>query len=204
MPDHWPLARGKVGYVGQAVAVVLGTDKYGVVDAAGRSIVDYDPLPVVIDPEAALEDGAPLIHDEFGTNKVFEWSLAGGDVEAAFADADVVVEKRIVNHRTAGAAIEPRGVLAEWREGKLTLWSATQIPHIVPRDPLDPARDHRGQDPRRGARGRRRLRLQAAGLRRGGARLLVRAQDRPAGQVDRDALGGDGSSRTTGATRSTT
>jgi carbon-monoxide dehydrogenase large subunit len=130
VPDHWPLARDKVGYVGQAVAVVLGTDKYAVVDAAGLVVVDYDPLPVVLDPEKALEDGSPIIHDEFGTNTVFEWSLPGGDVEAAFRDADVVVEKRIVNHRTAGAAIEPRSFMAQWREGKLTLWSSTQIPHI--------------------------------------------------------------------------
>ena len=63
VPDHWPLARGKVGYVGQAVAVVLGDDKYAVVDAAEDVIVEYDPLPVVTDPEAALEDGAPIIHD---------------------------------------------------------------------------------------------------------------------------------------------
>jgi aerobic carbon-monoxide dehydrogenase large subunit len=130
VPDHWPLARGKVGYVGQAVAVVLGSDKYAVVDAAEQVIVDYDPLPVVTDPEKALEADAPVIHDEYDSNKVFEWSLAGGDMEAAFRDAEVVVEKRIVNHRTAGGAIEPRGVLAEWREGKLTLWSSTQIPHI--------------------------------------------------------------------------
>ena len=56
VPDHWPLARDKVGYVGQAVAVVLGPDKYGVVDAAEDIVVEYDPLPVVTDPEAALED----------------------------------------------------------------------------------------------------------------------------------------------------
>jgi carbon-monoxide dehydrogenase large subunit len=131
VPDHWPLARDKVGYVGQAVAVVLGPDKYAVVDAAEDVIVEYDPLPVVTDPEQALEDGAPVIHEEFGTNKVFEWSLPGGDVEGAFRDADVVVEKRIVNHRTSGAAIEPRAALAEWRQGKLTMWSSTQIPHIA-------------------------------------------------------------------------
>jgi carbon-monoxide dehydrogenase large subunit len=131
VPEHWPLARDKVGYVGQAVAVVLGPDKYAVVDAAEDVVVEYESLPVVIDPEAALEDGAPIIHDEFGTNKVFEWSLEGGDVEAALADSDVVLERRIVNHRTAGGAIEPRGALAEWREGRLTLWSSTQIPHIA-------------------------------------------------------------------------
>jgi aerobic carbon-monoxide dehydrogenase large subunit len=131
VPDHWPLARDKVGYVGQAVAVVLGRDKYGVVDAAEDVVVQYEPLPVVVDPEAALEDGAPIIHESFGTNQVFHWALEGGDVEATLAASDVVLEKRIVNHRTAGAAIEPRGALAEWREGRLTLWSSTQIPHIA-------------------------------------------------------------------------
>ena len=56
-PEHWPLAKGEVKYVGQGVAVVLGEDKYAVVDAAEQVLVDYDPLPVVVDPEKALEDG---------------------------------------------------------------------------------------------------------------------------------------------------
>ena len=126
-----PLATDVVRFVGDIVAVVVAETRAQAMDAAEAVIVDYDPLPVVVDPEAALEDGSPLVHEEYGTNQVFEWSLAGGDVEAAFAGSDVVVEKRIVNHRTAGAAIEPRGVLADWREGKLTFWSATQIPHIT-------------------------------------------------------------------------
>ena len=131
VPEHWPLARDKVGYVGQAVAVVIGTDKYGVVDAAEDVIVEYDPLPVVVDLEKALEEESHVIHDEHEENQVFEWSLGGGDLEAAFRDADVVIERRIVNHRIAGAAIEPRGCVAEWRAGWLTLWSSTQIPHIL-------------------------------------------------------------------------
>jgi carbon-monoxide dehydrogenase large subunit len=131
VPEHWPLARGKVGYVGQAVALVVGTDRYAVVDAAEQVLVDYEPLPVVVDPEQALEEGSPLVHDEFGTNTVFEWSIGGGDVDAGLAEADVVVERRIVNHRIAGAAIEPRGVLAEYRADRLTLYSSTQIPHIA-------------------------------------------------------------------------
>ena len=131
VPDHWPLARGKVGYVGQPVAVVLGRDRYSVVDAVEDVVVEYDPLPVVVDPEKALEPGSPIIHEEFGTNKVFEWSLPGGDLEAAMSQSDVIVERRIANHRTAGAAIETRGALAEWRSGELTMWSATQIPHIA-------------------------------------------------------------------------
>jgi aerobic carbon-monoxide dehydrogenase large subunit len=131
VPEHWPLARGKIGYVGHAVAVVIGSDKYGVIDAAEKVLVEYDPLPAVIDVEKALEDGAPVIHEDFGTNKCFEWSLGGGDIEAAFSEADVVVERRVVNHRTAGGAIEPRACLADFRAGYLTLWSSTQIPHIL-------------------------------------------------------------------------
>jgi carbon-monoxide dehydrogenase large subunit len=102
-----------------------------VVDAAEDVIVEYDPLPVVTDPEQALEDGAPVIHDAFGSNKSHEWSLGGGDLEQGFADADVVIERRVVNHRTAGGAIETRGVVADWRANALTLWTATQIPHIL-------------------------------------------------------------------------
>ena len=131
VPDHWPLARDKVGYVGQCVAAVIGRDKYSVVDAAEDVVVEYDPLPVVVDPEAALEDSSPTVHDDYDTNSVFEWSIGGGDVDAGLADADVVVERRIVNHRTAGAAIEPRGVLATWQADRLTLYSSTQIPHIA-------------------------------------------------------------------------
>jgi carbon-monoxide dehydrogenase large subunit len=129
-PPHWPLARDAVKHVGDPVAVVLGDDRYAVIDAAEDVVVEYDPLPVVTDPEAALA-GPPFVHDQFGTNQVHQWSLAGGDVEAGLADADVIVERRVINHRTAGAAIEPRGVLADHRAGELVLWSSTQVPHFV-------------------------------------------------------------------------
>ena len=70
----------------------------------------------VTDIEAALEDGSPLVHDELGTNECHQWSLGGGDIEAALRRAaDVVIERRVVNHRIAGAPIEPRGVLADCR-----------------------------------------------------------------------------------------
>src|SRR6185503_10712441 len=102
-PDHWVLAKGEVKHVGDPVALVIGEDRYGVVDAAEDVIVDYDPLPVVTDPEKALA-GGDLVHPDLGSNKVHEWSL-GGDVEAALDGADVVIEHRFVNHRTAGAPI---------------------------------------------------------------------------------------------------
>ena len=130
MPERWPLARGKVCHVGDAVAMVIGEDRYGVVDAAQLVNVEYEPLPVIIDVEEALKDEI-LVHESLGTNKTHEWSMGGGDVDAAIAEADVVVEQRIVNHRTAGAAIEPRGVIAEYRYDQLTVWSSTQVPHLV-------------------------------------------------------------------------
>jgi carbon-monoxide dehydrogenase large subunit len=131
-PEHWPLARGAVKHVGDPVAVVIGEDRYAVNDAAEDVFVEYDPLPVIVDPEAAVAgDGGAFVHEQFQTNKVHEWTLAGGDVDAGFAEADVIVERRVVNHRIAGAPIECRGVLADYRAGSLTLYSATQVPHFV-------------------------------------------------------------------------
>ena len=130
-PDHWVLAKGEVKHVGDPVALVIGDDRYAVVDAAEDVVVEYDPLPVVTDPEKALEDGSPLVHEQFGTNKVCDWSMGGGDLEAGFAEADVIIERRVVNHRMAGGAIEPRGVLAEYRGDRLTVWSSTQVPHFL-------------------------------------------------------------------------
>jgi len=129
-PPHWPLARGEVNHVGDPVAVVIGDDRYAVADAADEVIVEYESLPAVVDPEAAIA-GGPFVHEELGSNKVHEWSLPGGDVEAGFAEADVIVERRVVNHRIAGAPIECRGVIADYRAGSLTLYSATQVPHFV-------------------------------------------------------------------------
>ena len=106
------------------------------------------------------------IHD-LSTNKVHEWSLGGGDVDAGFAQADVVIERRVVNHRTAGGAIEPRAVLADYRAGApdaVVVHADPALPAALPRHH---ARPQRGPHPRDRARGRRRLRLQAADLRRG-------------------------------------
>jgi carbon-monoxide dehydrogenase large subunit len=130
-PERWPLARGHVAHVGDAVALVVGDDKYVVVDAAQKVSVEYESLPVVVDVEEALKDET-LVHESLGTNKAHEWSMGGGgDIEQALADSDVVVERRIVNHRTAGASIEPRGCIAEYRAGGLTVWSSTQVPHLL-------------------------------------------------------------------------
>lgn len=130
-PDHMPLKSGEVKCVGDPVAVVIGSDKYGVVDAAELVIVEYDPKEAVVDPEAALKDGSALVWEDFGTNKSHEWAVAGGDIDAALEGSDIVLEHRIANHRIAGAPIEPRGAMVEPRGDTLTLTTSTQIPHIT-------------------------------------------------------------------------
>jgi carbon-monoxide dehydrogenase large subunit len=130
-PEFWPLARDRVACVGAPVALVVADDPYRAADAVEVVAVDYEPLPVVVDPLAALEAGAPLVHPEFGTNVCHEWAIDGGDLEAGFAAADVIVERTIRNHRIAGAPMETRGVVAEARGDRVNVWTSTQNPHLV-------------------------------------------------------------------------
>ena len=130
-PAYWPLARGQVKHVGDPVAVVVAVSKGAALDAADEVVVEYDPKPAVVDPEAALEDGSPLVWESFGTNKTHEWAVSGGDFEAAAAEAEVTVEHRFSNHRTSGAPIEPRCSIAEPRGDHFTLYSTTQVPHVA-------------------------------------------------------------------------
>jgi len=130
---HPALAVGKVRYTGDAVAVVVAEERYIARDALDLIEVDYEPLPVVVDAEKAIEPGAPQLHDEVPNNTTFVWKVAGGDVDKAFREAEVVVKERIVNQRLIPNAIEPRGIVAQYNPGSgdLTMWSATQIPHLV-------------------------------------------------------------------------
>lgn len=132
-PMHRPLATDKVRYQGDGVAVVLAESRAQANDATELVEVEYDPLPAVTDPEKALEDGAPILHDEFGTNHCFTWKLEAGDVEGVFGSAPVTVNERYRQQRLIPNAIEPRGILAQYlpAQDEYTLWSATQIPHIL-------------------------------------------------------------------------
>jgi carbon-monoxide dehydrogenase large subunit len=132
-PDRYPLASSKVRCVGEAVAVVLAESSYIAADAADAVFVDYDPLPVVTDPEEAMKAGAPVVHETWGDNIAYRWSNSGGDVDAAFADAEVKVELRLENQRVVGNAMEPRAVLARYDQddGAFTVWVTTQSPHAA-------------------------------------------------------------------------
>jgi carbon-monoxide dehydrogenase large subunit len=133
LPTHWPLARDKARFAGDGVAVVVAESRALAKDAAELVEVDYEPLEAVTDVEAALDEGAPLVHEEVGTNRCYTWTLSAGEVEKAFADAAVTVSGRYRQNRLIPNAIEPRGVLVQPvpAQGEYTVWSATQIPHIL-------------------------------------------------------------------------
>src|SRR2546426_676874 len=132
-PKHTALAGQRAYFVGHPVAVVVAADRYAARDALDLIEVDYEPLPVVSDPIKAVEKDSALAHPELGTNVAFTWKLANGDVEGAFQQADRIVRQRMVHQRLTPMAIEPRGCLASFHagEGSLTLWTSTQIPHLV-------------------------------------------------------------------------
>jgi carbon-monoxide dehydrogenase large subunit len=132
MPPHLPLAVDKARYQGDGIAVVVATSRALAKDAAELVEVDWEPLPATVDPAAALEEGAPLVHEDLGTNRSYTWSLEAGEVEQAFANAAHKVSCRYYHPRLIPNAMEPRGVLAAaGPAGDLTLYSATQIPHIL-------------------------------------------------------------------------
>lgn len=134
-PRPTALAHGKVHYVGEPVAIVAAEDRAKAEDAADAVAVDYDELPVVVDPEEALQPGATLVHDGSADNVVFGFHIEKGDTGRALGDAPYRLRERFRHHRYCAAPLECRGVVA-WVEPKtniLTVWSSTQMPHLVRR-----------------------------------------------------------------------
>jgi aerobic carbon-monoxide dehydrogenase large subunit len=133
-PDHLPVAVGKVCYVGDPVAVVVASSEYQAHDGADAVAVEYDPLPVVVDLEDAASDRA-VIHDDLATNTSYTWELNPDPdaVERAFSEAAHTVTARFVQRRLIPSPMEPRGVLVVPQpfDGEFTVYSATQIPHIL-------------------------------------------------------------------------
>jgi carbon-monoxide dehydrogenase large subunit len=144
-PPHHAVAVDTVRYAGEPVAVVVAADRYVARDAVDAITVTYDSLPVVVDPEQAMTGKPTVIHADFpnnlavalvpsGTGVAPDFSVVDNSaVDKAFAEAEVVVSQRMVNHRLVPNAMEPRGVLAHWEPGKesMTIWSSTQNPHIL-------------------------------------------------------------------------
>lgn len=134
-PRPTALAQGKVHYVGEPVAIVVAEDRHKAEDAVDEIVVEYEELPVVVDPEESLKPGATLVHEESNDNVVFSFGVSKGNVDQALRDAPHRLRERFRHHRYCAAPLEGRGVVA-WVEPKtniLTAWSSTQMPHLVRR-----------------------------------------------------------------------
>jgi carbon-monoxide dehydrogenase large subunit len=154
LPCAWPvtpdmkhprrpvLAADTVHFAGEGVAVVVARDAYLAHDALEAIDVDYEELPVVLEMEAALAEGAPLVHPELETNRNALWIFdsgqagTGGDVEQAISEAEsgedgIVLRRRYRQQRLIPAFMEPRSVVVDPTAPQLTVWSATQVPHIL-------------------------------------------------------------------------
>jgi aerobic carbon-monoxide dehydrogenase large subunit len=128
---HPVLARDKVRYAGEAVAIVVAESRALAEDAAELVEVDVEPLPAIVSARAALADGAPLLHEELGNNVLSRWSKRAGDVESAFARADHVVSCSFSLPRLVAAPMEPRGAVASYdaEHDLVTLRTSSQDPH---------------------------------------------------------------------------
>jgi carbon-monoxide dehydrogenase large subunit len=131
IPDHPPMAVTEVRYPGEAVACVIARDRYTAADALEAIDVDYEPLPPVLDMRSALAEDSPKVHASTQGNRSFEWVFSNGDVDAAFRDAPVMIERDYVQQRLIPSAMEPRAIVCAPNGDEFTLWSATQIPHVL-------------------------------------------------------------------------
>jgi carbon-monoxide dehydrogenase large subunit len=131
-PLEWyVLATDKVRFVGEPVAVVVADSRYLAEDAAELVEVDYDELPVVVDPEDALRDGAPRLYDEWADNVFLSAAYGTGDLDSAFASADGVLRERFRHHRVIGLPLEGHGATAQYdrASGRLLVYASSQQPH---------------------------------------------------------------------------
>ncbi len=129
-PGHPVLAAGKVLWAGQPVVLVVAETKEQAADAAEYVAIDYDDLPAVTTALDAAANGAPLLHEDAGTNVAFRKRLVHGDAARAFAVAAYTVSQRMTSQRIAPVALEPRGVLAYPEAGgRLVIQLTTQRPH---------------------------------------------------------------------------
>jgi carbon-monoxide dehydrogenase large subunit len=136
-PGHPSIAVDEVNHVGEAVAVIVARSKAAAQDAVELVDVDYDLLPAVLDMEDAVAEGAQLTHDHLESNRSFHFVFDGGeagtgaDTDQVFADAEVVVSRRFVQQRLIPAFMEPRSVVVQPQGDNYTMWSSTQVPHIL-------------------------------------------------------------------------
>jgi len=136
-PRVYAVAYEQVRYVGEPVVGIAAIDRATAEDAAELVHVEYEPLPAVVDPEQALEPDAPLVFEEIGSNILWHNTFPYGEVEAAFAHADLVVDERVTIHRYCSTPLETFGVMVQYEPAphSFTIWGHTQQPaqdlHVV-------------------------------------------------------------------------
>jgi carbon-monoxide dehydrogenase large subunit len=128
-----PLAKDKVKFAGEPIVMVLAESRYVAEDALADIQIDYEPLEAVVDVEKALTAESPIIHEEIGSNVAAHVVQTKGDYETAKKDAALVIKRRFSYEHGCAAAIENRGIVAEWdrRAGRLTVWDTTQAPVVI-------------------------------------------------------------------------
>jgi CO/xanthine dehydrogenase Mo-binding subunit/CO/xanthine dehydrogenase FAD-binding subunit len=130
-PDLYPLAIGKVRYVGDEVAAVAATDPEAARAAVDKIVVQYEVLPAALSLDQALAPDAPLVHDDAAGNIAHQFSFERGDVDAGFKSADVTVEGTWESVRQWHTALETIGCVARWDGGRVTMWCNTQTPFLA-------------------------------------------------------------------------
>lgn len=132
LADKLPLCRDKVRYAGDEVAAVAADDVETAEEAIEHITVEYEVLPAVFDPEEAMKQGAPLIHEERESNIAFEGHKSFGDIEKGFRESDYIFEDRYVTSRVTHCCLETHGCIACFDQlGKLTILSPHQAPHTI-------------------------------------------------------------------------
>ena len=140
--DRYLFAKDVVRFEGEIVAGVAALTEETAAEAARLIEIEYEPLPVITDFEAAMEAGSPLVHEDWASydrdanmessgNTVGYHTIVKGDADAAMSRADVVVKSRYVSDASQGVPIEPRAVVAQWHGDEVTIWSSTQVPYAA-------------------------------------------------------------------------
>ncbi len=132
IPEIFCLAKDKVRFVGEPVALILAEERYLAEDLVSLVEIDYEPLEAVVDPEKSLDPNSIKLYDSWESNILKQAEIKGGDVDEAFSEADVIVSEKIKTHRHTAAPIENRAVMARYDpiERKLSVWSQVQFPHV--------------------------------------------------------------------------
>jgi len=134
-PEQFPIAGDEVLFQGEAIAVVVADTRYRAADAAEAVKIDYEPLPAVIDVREAAGSSSNTAHKNLSSNVAWDERFVGGDIAAAFSEADIKLTQRITQQRVCPVSLETRAIIADYAafDNHLTIWASCQAPHFIRR-----------------------------------------------------------------------